>query len=75
MCQATVCTYQSREVTSELFTIPYSDHTQLEPYKAAPFYIHAHPNKTGKSKGAKTLPNLVVPGSESERRTREDTQG
>ena len=55
--------------------IVYSEQTQLEPYKGAPFYVHAHPNKTGKSKGAKTLPNPTAPGTESERRTREDTQG
>ena len=48
---------------------------QLEPYKAVPLFTKAHPSKIGKARSAKTLINPVIPGAESERRTREDTQG
>lgn len=48
---------------------------QLQSYRAVPFYTHAHQNKTGKSKAAKAIPKPVAPGTESERRTLEDTQG
>jgi len=37
--------------------------------------MKAHPSKTGKTRSAKTPINPVIPGTESERRTREDTQG
>ena len=54
------------------FTIPA---VQLQSYRAVPFYTHAHQSKTGKSKATKTIPKPVAPGTESERRTLEDTQG
>ncbi|XP_065902266.1 nck-associated protein 1 homolog [Dysidea avara] len=47
---------------------------QLVPYKATLAYMKAHLSKTGKSRSAKTPINPVIPGAESECRTRGDTQ-
>ena len=65
-----VCVSICASVPYELF-IPLS---QLVPYKATLAYMKAHLSKTGKSRSAKTPINPVIPGAESECRTRGDTQ-
>ena len=66
-----VCLSICAFVLCELF-IPSST---VEPYKVTLVYMKAHQSKTGKSRSAKTPINPVIPGAESERRTRGETQG